>query len=492
MKKVTFLLILIFIVAAILRLYRTADLLGFWYDQGRDALVAWQMWKHADFTLIGPTTGIEGIFLGPFYYYLITPLYIIGQGNPLVPAAGLVLINLGAMYLLYRFAKAHFDTTTGLLTVFLMAISFHLTSSHRWLSNPTPLPLFSVLAVWSLVNITRGRTHLLNWIFLGLGTGLGLQLEAASAVFFIPAVLITLTWFRKSVHWSVAGVSGAMGMFVLTLVPQILFDFRNHHILYSAFRRFLLAEKSFIPDWGGLLFSRLNFFFMSITEKFTLYFPLQILFALCLLAMSLKLNKRLLSPVFMVVLIWILTPLVGLIFYSGNKGYVWSYYLTGIYPFIFLAVGRIFSIFIKKNSSSTVLVLVVLGFLTIDNGINFWRQFSTPTPDYITFSQSLAAVDWAYLDSGGQPFNYDVYVPPILYAAYDYLFLWRGTNFYQRLPEEKLVTRLYTLFEPDKDHQVLLNTWMTRQASIGSIEETKYFGNVGVQRRHRFSTDEHK
>src|SRR3989339_1471952 len=80
MKKI--LLIAILALALFLRTYRVADFLGFWFDQGRDAKVVWDIWHSGKLTLIGPTTGIEGIFLGPFYYYLITPAYILGGGNP--------------------------------------------------------------------------------------------------------------------------------------------------------------------------------------------------------------------------------------------------------------------------------------------------------------------------------------------------------------------------------------------------------------------------
>ena len=84
MKKV--LLTAILLLALFLRTYRTSDFLGFWFDQGRDAKIVWDIWHSHKLTLIGPTTGIEGIFLGPFYYYLITPAYILGGGNPVYPA----------------------------------------------------------------------------------------------------------------------------------------------------------------------------------------------------------------------------------------------------------------------------------------------------------------------------------------------------------------------------------------------------------------------
>src|SRR3990167_10509215 len=118
-----------------LRTYRTADFLGFWYDQGRDALVIWDLWHKGKFFLIGPTTGIEGIFLGPFYYYLIAPFYLLGRGDPVFPAVGLGLITTAAVFLIYRVTADYFNPKTGLLAAFLYGLSYHTVSYHRWLSN---------------------------------------------------------------------------------------------------------------------------------------------------------------------------------------------------------------------------------------------------------------------------------------------------------------------------------------------------------------------
>ena len=70
------LILIILLFAFILRIYRIGDLLDFHYDQGRDALIIWELIKNHKFFLIGPVTGLEGVFLGPFYYYLMpSPKY---------------------------------------------------------------------------------------------------------------------------------------------------------------------------------------------------------------------------------------------------------------------------------------------------------------------------------------------------------------------------------------------------------------------------------
>ncbi|KKS16580.1 MAG: hypothetical protein UU74_C0038G0001, partial [Candidatus Woesebacteria bacterium GW2011_GWA1_41_7] len=99
------LLVIILGLAAFLRFFRLAELLGFWYDQGRDALVIWDFLYKGKLFLIGPTTGIEGIFRGPWYYWLITPAYFLGNGNPVWPAALLVLISIFSVYIIAKVGR---------------------------------------------------------------------------------------------------------------------------------------------------------------------------------------------------------------------------------------------------------------------------------------------------------------------------------------------------------------------------------------------------
>src|SRR3989337_859181 len=94
----------ILLLAFFVRVYRIDKLLGFYFDQGRDALVIWDFWKNGKLFLIGPTTGIEGVFRGPWYYWLITPFYILGKGNPVWPSVFLSLTTVVGIFLAYKLA----------------------------------------------------------------------------------------------------------------------------------------------------------------------------------------------------------------------------------------------------------------------------------------------------------------------------------------------------------------------------------------------------
>src|SRR3989344_174818 len=239
---------LLLLVALFLRSYRVSEITGFYFDQGRDAKVIWNLWHTGKFFLVGPTTGIEGIFLGPTYYYLIAPLYLLGNGNPAAVSFFLAVLNVLGIFVIYRIGRAYFYPASGLMAAALVTFSLQLTQDHRWLSNPTPLPLTAALSVWLLLRLVHGSSRWQHWGLLGLLLGLSLHFEAASAVFFLPAVGLVFLIFRRHISWHHTRLLLLFAAFALTLIPQLLFNFRHQNLLVNSFNRFLVAEKSFAPS----------------------------------------------------------------------------------------------------------------------------------------------------------------------------------------------------------------------------------------------------
>src|SRR3989344_1439061 len=114
-----YVLFVILILAAYVRVWRTDKILGFYYDQGRDAQVIWDFIHRGKLFLIGPTTGIEGIFRGPWYYWLITPFYWLGRGDPVWPAVFLALTTVLALFVLFHLTY-QIRGKTGAFTAFAL------------------------------------------------------------------------------------------------------------------------------------------------------------------------------------------------------------------------------------------------------------------------------------------------------------------------------------------------------------------------------------
>src|SRR3990167_3132331 len=178
---------LILLFAFFLRIYRVNEILGFYYDQGRDALIIWDLWHKGKFFLIGPTTGIAGIFRGPFYYYLIAPFYLLGGGDPVYPAVFLAFLSTIALAPLYILGWKMHSRATGLIATIIVGFSYYLVLAGRWLANPTPILLTSILLLFSMWRISLGKNKYW-WLVITLLIGISLQLEAASAVFYLPMI----------------------------------------------------------------------------------------------------------------------------------------------------------------------------------------------------------------------------------------------------------------------------------------------------------------
>lgn len=491
-NPLVYLLLLIILAGALfVRVYRLDQLLGFYYDQGRDALVIWKLWHEGKFFLIGPVTGLAGIFLGPFYYYLLAPFYKIGGGSPVLPAQFLGLLSTIAVFMLYYLGWKIHSRSAGIFAALIGGFSYYLVLSSRWLSNPTPLLLVSLLLVWSMWKVTTSRNNVW-WVLVTFFVGLSLQFESSSAVFYLPMMLIFAIWQRK--HFpSLPVLFLSIVVFFATLLPQILFNFRHDNILVQNLYKVLVEEKSFRASFWEVLPLRMDLYW---NVAYTKIFPSARIFAILfflLVGTALLNGYRALwkNPGIKIILLFLGTAMVGFLLFQGNYGNVWDYYLTGYYlPFVLLfaiGLGELW-----KNQAGKVLTLVFFVIFFINHSISLRNYLiaGADGPTHITLGNEVQAVDWALNDGVKRgDFNVDVYVPPVIPHSYDYLFLWRATekcgkslcgmNLAQQTPV------LYTLYEVDPPHPERLKAWLARQVGIGVVEEKMVFGGITIERRHR-------
>lgn len=480
-KKIIILAILA--LALFVRVYRIDELLGFYYDQGRDALIIWDLWQNHKFFLIGPTTGIEGIFRGPWYYWLIAPAYLLGSGNPIWPSVFLSLTTVAAIAIIYKLGYKFGGFTTGITAAVISAFSFNLVLSARWLSNPTPMFIISMGLVWAM--------YKRSWPLIGFFAGMAMQFGSAAEVFYIPAIFIWLILQRKTLPRAKILLLSA-ALFGLAFVPQIIFDLRHQGVLLTAVKKFLITDASFKSAFWETVSVRLPFyqqvFFSKIwannnslaQSSLTLFFVVLVL----------RWRKLWRHDLFKICLILMTAPIIGLLFFQGNYGNVYDYYLTGY----FLVFVLLFSMVLTSVSSRLTGKLIVALFMVLfirDNipSLRNYLKAGTDGPIHITLAPSLSAVDWIFNDAGSRQFNVDVYVPPVIPYAYDYLVLWRGATKYHLQPDPNRQPLLYTLFEIDPPHPERLEAWMARQKGIAQVDTEVRFGGVNVQRRQRLLDD---
>src|SRR3989344_8060735 len=124
---------IVFIVAVLIKLpHNSQGFFAFAYDQGRDLLAVARIIYEGHFTLIGPTTGLQGIFYGPWWYYFLSPLLFFSKGNPQGVANffGLLAV-LTVIFLFFLLRKV----TGSSILAFSLALIASMSSS--WMLGPT-------------------------------------------------------------------------------------------------------------------------------------------------------------------------------------------------------------------------------------------------------------------------------------------------------------------------------------------------------------------
>ncbi len=499
--------VMILIGAFYIRVYRINDLLGFYYDQGRDALVIWNLWHGGKFFLIGPVTGLAGIYLGPFYYYLIAPFYLIGGGNPLFPSVFLILLSVIAVFFIFILGREMHSKAAGLVAAVIAGFAYHIINVSRWLSNPTPMLLISLMFFYSLWKIVLGGKNKW-WVIASFLLGVSLHFESASAFFYMPVFIIFLIWrffesdftktgykfgwikafFRK--HFKVILISSAS--FLMTLIPQIVFNFRHDNILLNNLFKLFAHEKAFSkPLTVFILETRIAYFWSAFVDKIFIGWSRHaIIFCSLSLAALFVGRKNFPKGLMTLFSIFLITPMVGYILFQGNFGNIYDYYLIGYFlPFILLfSIGM--TEFAKTFPGKILLILFFITFFQV-NSIPIRGMMKNPLdgPTDIKFGSQLKAVNWVFENAAGRGvYNVDTYVPPVIPYAYDYLFLWQGTikcgdTLCGRVDYQSPI--LYTLFEQDPPNPDRLDAWLERQKGIGVVREEAKFGGITVERRER-------
>jgi len=209
-----------------LSFYRVSELYGYGFDQERDYFAVKAIVADHKFTLIGPrVVSSAGFFLGPFYYYLQVPFFILFRGDPLYGAYFTAAINF-LTYLLIYFLLSRL--TSSRLTAFTAALLW-LTTANRTGWNVSFVPLFFLLFIYFYK-----RPLLLTFIFF-----LSLNFHP-QMIFLGPLWLYVLTKHKLSLGQIILLASAAL----LPFLPLVVFDLRHDFINTRAALAFLSASGS--------------------------------------------------------------------------------------------------------------------------------------------------------------------------------------------------------------------------------------------------------
>ncbi|HEX7017544.1 MAG TPA: hypothetical protein VF209_01395 [Patescibacteria group bacterium] len=371
-----FVLFLLCVASFVIRAYKINELLTITYDQGRD-LFFLEGITQGDLKLVGPTTGIAGVFLGPYFYYFLLPGFVLAYGNPVGVVLWQILGICLSLLFFYFLLKPYLGKWWALIGYFLLVINPGSIEQSRQIWNPSLTVMTMLPAVYFLFTSLKKP-----WL-LAVSTllfGLALQTELAYVIFLMPLGAGWILYFNHLQHqtlqpalysWKVLLVSALL--FGATVVPQLAFEVKNDLMMSKAILTEIQDPARKVP-LSQVWRYRPHALMAELNDSLTAKAPgsrylLWAVFAISVINLVMVWERRhepKFQPIAPLLLFWsayFWLPLIGMMFHTGNYGNFFNYYVTAHYlPMIAMVVIFLSQLKFQRITASALVSLYIVIF----------------------------------------------------------------------------------------------------------------------------------
>lgn len=444
---------------------------AFTYDVGRDMLALQQLVYHHKIPLIGFTTGVEGIFYGPWWYYILSIPFAVSFGNPQFIAFFMALTGIATIILMYVIGKKISDVCLGITLALLAAISPVLISLSNQIWNPNIAPLLIAISLFIILKILEKPTKL-NLFLLGIFSGLLIDTEIVFGFLLLTSYVTGLFVIlrKKLIIWQ--SLFYFLGLFII-FSPRIFFELRHQFLMTKTVIRIIAHIGG--PDGSSLpllvkesIF--LNFFSDALAGSSQVIGLILLLCLVLLLVLFAKKTKGRERQIFIFSLITTAVFMLGISIFKHD---IWPHYLVGLPMFYILASGILLNHLRSIAKYGKYLFIFSLLFIAWVNikPISFISNLTQPIfiGDASVYRNQLAVVDYIYQKANGKPFTYIAYTPAVIDYPYQYLFSWYGPKIYHSSPSNNKEDLFFVIIEPDYENPSRIKDWLAVRKNDGKI-----------------------
>jgi len=401
------------------------------FDQARDYLLVKDILDTNNLTLIGTHSGLGGFFHGPLWLYMLSPVYVLGGGNPFSFTYFYIGLQLTTVLTAYLVGLKLYGEKGGILLSLLIALS-----PATWGTVPNTIgvntvPLIFLGLFYFLIKFLRGNPN--SFIFAAFFAGLSLQFETALPLVLIPTMVVIFLLNKTSIK-NLKIILLSLISFVLSVSTFILFDLRNNFLMTTAvFKAFTGGEKGKgyleLGDRIPAHFNSLLGTYKSILfkEDFLLILLLVIIFIFAAFLVFKDRTKY--KKEFLFLLLFPVLIFGFFLFYSYP---IWPEYVLGLLVPVALAF-YLSIVTVWKTILGKILIILFFAITFFNVSIfiqNQYLQKYLQNNSSGSYLNQKAVVDWTYRDAGPTgKFGYFVYTPEIYTHGMDYLISWEAKNY---------------------------------------------------------------
>lgn len=430
-KILTLIFIGILIISGILRYLQTKNFnSAFTYDQARDMLDIRVIAGFYDLKVFGPTTSINGLKLGPYYYYLNLPAFWLGQGNPQALVYwNIILFLLTAIVIFKFFYKRNLVLGFLISTIFLMAPQLFMVTRYFWNANAAIyLIVFYFLGLWNFLENKNKK----NALIFGILAALIIQFQAAfgSVCVIFSFLVIILSKSKINFKYYLIG-------FLPWFLPQLIFEIKNKFLMTKLFlgifngSNSVLGDKIPINQVFGMHWKTIMPFFEG---QFML--PYGVGLGLLIAAFVIIFINKKYRKIGLYFLGFIIFALIYFIVIYQHELKTW--YVEGLrvwYCFV-LGTAMVSVIKYKKVFYALLILFLIRSFyLSVIDQIIYTKS-NIKSDDPKNMGNLMRNIDWVYEKANGSGFKAYDYLPEVYDYSTQYLYWWYGQKKYGYVPEK--------------------------------------------------------
>ncbi len=462
----------------------------FGFDVGRDLLVARSIVEAHKFTLIGAeigsgVAGINGIFQGPGYYYLLAFVYWLFRGNPYGALLTMFVFGVAALAAVYWTVKRMFGRATAAVSLFLAAVSPLLVSQSRFIWAPHPASVLIVLFFYFVFSIPKNPR--LFTALAVLAAGLTYHFEFAMTVPLLLALGIAVPAVYRVKDGRTYAYAFAAALFVFA--PLILFEMRHGWIAVRSILSYMSPTGVVGRDvWWLRITDHVRPYLSNAANSFItergflpqeLFTVLSVGLFIGLIIAAVRVRRDAERKFFQFLVLVLVTSYVAFLFLNNV---IWDYYLIHAH-FIYIYAFAYFLVHCARSMKKSPVwkipfaaLIIFLSSMVVSSARRMWVDYTYDFRDFGGVEKILGkktAIDYVYRDAGGKPFSVFVFMAPVYTYPYDYLFATYGRQTYGYEPGREKKGLVYLIIEPDASKPWTYKGWLETVIVGGDIIETK-------------------
>jgi len=402
---------IILLVGIFLRSYKPLAWFAYQHDQDVASWIIKDILVNKHLRLIGQETNSQGVFIGPIFYYLQIPFYLLTNMDPKGTILLPILISVFSIFSFYFVFTKMFGKKVGVIASLIYAVSAQVVFTEREVAPTMPLMLWSVwyfYTVYLLYEAPRAyargffsaQLHSKScsadfkklsslgsrprfsafadkgkskaYIFLGFLLGLIWNINFSLATLFLVAIMAQIFSRKK---FELKNLALGVLVLIITLSPFIVFEFKHDFIQTKAIASSLTTDKDYIEGTskGFAKLDRViqivhknttrlflgNYYFLPVSWAF---YILIILFGVCW-------QKKLAEKKLLIIMVF--WQLIYLVFFTINPINISEYYLYGMNVIWIAIVSLTTSHFLSRK----MLFKLVVSGAAIFTGLHLYSNF---------------------------------------------------------------------------------------------------------------------